>query len=93
MTSNQTRPAPPAVGPSGDTANTMAMLAKGVIYFWILLSLAGCTVAGFQSTGDDTYGTTYPFVWPAIGAGLVICVIGTFMLAVVEYIIFRTSSE
>jgi|GEM_PF-6182931 len=70
----------------------MAVLARGVIYIWLLLSLAGCTVAGFQST-TLYVDKTYPYVWPAVGAGLVVCVIGTFMLAVVEYIIFRTSSE
>jgi len=70
----------------------MAELAKVVIYIWLLLSLVGCVALGMHTT-SEYYDKTYPFVWPAIGAGLVVSVIGTFMLAVVEYIIFRTTPE
>ena len=70
-------------------ANAIATVARVLIWIWLAVSLVGCGILSTRSTG----GSSIPYVFSAIAAGLAIGIVATFMLTVVEYIIYKTTPD
>lgn len=71
------------------SANTSATIAKAFIWVWLGLSLVGFGIGVVQQPED----TTGLYLMGLLGAGLATGIVGCFMLAVVNYIIYRTTPD
>ena len=71
------------------SANTSATIAKAFIWVWLGLSLVGFGI-GLVQQPEDTTGL---YLMGLLGAGLATGIVACFMLAVVNYIIYRTTSD